>query len=390
MLDIANFDEKHGMTYDYIFCGFGLSTMLVLEELEAQNLLEGKRLLLLEKEAMHNDKMWCFWEKGPGKWDVILSGKWTKGCVGDEDRRKEILDGFTYKCISAADLRNHTLQKLQTHSSQFKQEQVMRWIDHGKEVSVYTQQQTYTARYFFNSAYTPNSLSGSRLLLQHFEGWHIKTKRPLFNATEATIMDFSVPQKHNTRFMYLLPFSEDTALVEYTLFSPALLPEKEYGQEIARYLNRLGITEFEVTGTEAGIIPMTGHPFWKSNTRNVLHIGTAGGWTKASTGYTFANATKMAQKLAEILKHDAVDFRKFYTQNRFNWYDRIFVEVLYADNSIGKQLLTSLFFKTKSNEMMRFLKDETNLKEEFSIVSSCPKRPFLAALARLIKKYFML
>jgi lycopene beta-cyclase len=36
---------------------------------------------------------------------------------------------------------------------------------------------------------------------------------------------------------------------------------------------------------------MTCYPFGKKHKR-VLNIGTAGGWTKASTGYTFKNSDK--------------------------------------------------------------------------------------------------
>ena len=57
------------------------------------------------------------------------------------------------------------------------------------------------------------------VLQQHFIGWFIKTKVDTFDDTTATFMDFSVPQKGNTRFMYVLPMDKQTALFEYTLFS---------------------------------------------------------------------------------------------------------------------------------------------------------------------------
>jgi lycopene beta-cyclase len=57
------------------------------------------------------------------------------------------------------------------------------------------------------------------LLIQHFEGWFIKTEDEFFNEKEATFMDFSIEQNTNTRFMYVLPFSKKEALVEFTLFS---------------------------------------------------------------------------------------------------------------------------------------------------------------------------
>lgn len=86
-------------------------------------------------------------------------------------------------------------------------------------------------------------------------------------------------------------------LVEYTLFSKELLPEQEYEDEIKLYLNNLGISNYSVMKKEKGNIPMTVFPFWKYNEKRVLHIGTAGGWTKASTGYTFKKLLKGQKKL---------------------------------------------------------------------------------------------
>jgi len=105
-------------------------------------------------------------------------------------------------------------------------------------------------------------------------------------------MDFSVEQQGNTRFMYVLPTSSTEALLEYTLFSKDLLSKDEYENEIETYLHKLGITEYEIVEKEQGTIPMTSYQFWKHNTKNILNIGSAGGWTKASTGYTFKNTTK--------------------------------------------------------------------------------------------------
>jgi lycopene beta-cyclase len=58
------------MVYDYIFCGFGLSALVVLEELFDAGLDDGKNILIIDPQSdSKNDKTWCFWEQGAGKWD---------------------------------------------------------------------------------------------------------------------------------------------------------------------------------------------------------------------------------------------------------------------------------------------------------------------------------
>jgi lycopene beta-cyclase len=58
--------------------------------------------------------------------------------------------------------------------------------------------------------------------------------------------------------------------------------------------------------------------FWKKQP-NVFSIGTAGGWTKASTGYTFKNDKKSTQLVAFL--QEEKDLRQFHTKTKFWLYD---------------------------------------------------------------------
>lgn len=380
------FCQKVSMAYDYIFCGFGLATMLVIDGLAGQDLLKGKSLLIIEKELRHPEQTWCFWETGPGKWDSLLSGQWKSGFFEARGDRREILGGASYKSMAAETLRKYVLGLLEDCHCTFRHEQVVNWIDDGDGVSVCTEQSVYTAKLFFNSAYKEGSALKSRLLLQHFEGWYIEARAMPFAPGEATIMDFTVAQKGNTRFMYVLPFSATEALVEYTLFSPGLIPKEEYGEEIAKYLQGKGVVDYQVRKKETGVVPMTAHPFWEKNTRNVLHIGTAGGWTKASTGYTFSNGIRMARRVADAVRRGSTDFSKFHRHTRFRWYDELLIDVLYHENAIGEELFRMLFSKGNPPDVMRFLDEETGLADELGIILRCPKKPFLFALWRTLFK----
>ena len=216
-------------------------------------------------------------------------------------------------------------------------------------------------------------------------GWFIKTETPVFDDDTATFMDFTVPQNGNTRFMYVLPFSETEALVEYTLFSESLLPKQEYEEAISGYLKNLGITSYTIAAIEKGSIPMTAHNFYKKNGRNLIYMGTAGGFTKASTGYTFRSTQKKIALLVEALKEPDFDFRKLYSKNRFLWYDAILLEVLHKQNELGSALFTTLFSRNEVSSIFKFLDEETTLWEELKIINSLPKLPFLKALLRTIR-----
>ena len=220
---------------------------------------------------------------------------------------------------------------------------------------------------------------------QHFIGWFIKTEQEVFNPEKAVFMDFSVAQKGNTRFMYVLPTSKTEALVEYTLFSKDLLERKEYENEIQHYIEKLGILNYEIVEKEKGNIPMTCYPFWELNTKNTVNIGSAGGWTKASTGFTFSNSDKQSSKLVAFLQTQN-DFRQFYKKTKFWYYDLLFIDVLYKRNDLGSSVFSDLFKNGNPALIFKFLNEETLFSEDLKIMLKCPKVPFIKALLHNVFK----
>ena len=217
------------------------------------------------------------------------------------------------------------------------------------------------------------------LLQQHFIGWFIKSKEEVFDKNKVNFMDFSIEQRGNTRFMYVLPTSSTEALLEYTLFSKDLLPKEEYEKEIQDYIKKLGITDYEIVEKEQGNIPMTSYKFWKHNTKNIINIGSVGGWTKASTGYTFKNTTKKSKELVELLSKES-DFRKFHKTDKFWFYDLLFLDVLFKRNDLGSTVFSSLFKKGNPTLIFKFLDEETTFWEDLQVIWKCPKRLFVRAL----------
>jgi lycopene beta-cyclase len=192
-------------------------------------------------------------------------------------------------------------------------------------------------------------------------------------------MDFSIPQKGNTRFMYVLPYSTDTALIEYTLFSEQLLEKTQYEVQIKAYLSdKYQCDDFEILETEAGSIPMTCYDFRAHNSGRIRYIGTAGGWAKPSTGYTLMSTSKKIPKLIALIKKGA-PMKKLKLRNKFWYYDLLFLDVLHTDNSKGHAIFEALF-KARSPQMVfKFLDEETNIFEDFTYINSCPKAPFIEA-----------
>lgn len=374
------------MRYDYIFSGMGLSTMMILYKMIQAERCSGKSILVIEpQKERHNDRTWCFWEKGSGDWDFLLKKSWKEAYFLTEEMWVNCLGpSYEYKMIESGTFYEFILKEIkQCEAIRIVHDKVIDFKEGLDFVSIITERNQYETEFFFNSVLDHIAIQNNNsypLLQQHFMGWFIQTEFPFFDEERVTFMDFSVFQKGNTRFMYVLPVAANKILVEYTLFSSDLLAVEEYETEIENYLKSKGITDFRIVAKEKGIIPMTSYPFWNKNTKRVLHIGSAGGWTKASTGYTFKNSEKLSNEVVDLLKKDIIDFTYFKKANRFTFYDRLFVKVLYDENALGKLLFSRMFSKVKPDVILRFLDEESSFIEELKVIWACPKWPFVKAL----------
>ena len=361
---------------------------MLADTMGKDNFFANKSILLLDKEAKEeNDRTWCFWEKGEGQFDTIVHKKWhTILFAGQQFAKSYNIAPYTYKMVRGIDFYTTYLARVENYPNiTFKQEAVAEIKESADTVEVHTSKGTYVAARVLNSIFDYQMATHQNkypVLQQHFIGWVVKTKTPIFDTDQATYMDFSVPQKDNTRFMYVLPFSTDTALVEYTLFSEELLPETEYEEAIRVYLkDKFGCNDYEIIDTERGSIPMTCYDFKEHHTEKIRYIGTAGGWAKPSTGYTFLSTSKKIPKLVSFLKTEK-PLRELHYKNRFWYYDLLLLDVLHYDNSMGHKIFTSIFKKRKPQLLFKFLDEQTSIREDLYYIMGSPTLPFLKALLK--------
>ena len=375
--------------YTFIFAGAGLSSLMTVYEIIQSGLFSEQKILLIDANSKKsNDRTWSFWEKGTGNFDDILIQKYdTAVFKNDRFPRKLELAPYQYKTVRGVDFYKKIFDLIRLQPNiEFLEATISNYSEIKSGVEVQTSLGNFHAEKIFNSLYNPNLVAEQTkypLVQQHFIGWSIKTKNPIFTPETATFMDFSINQKDTTRFMYVLPTSKTEALLEYTLFSPDLLKKEEYENGIVDYIKELGITEYEIVEEEHGNIPMTSYPFWKHNSQNVLNIGSAGGWTKASTGYTFKNTVKKSKEVVRFLQSHS-DFRKFHNTNKFWLYDLLLIDILFHNNKIGSTIFSSMFRKAKAALIFKFLDEETSLWEDLKVIWQCPKIPFLKAVWKRI------
>lgn len=378
--------------YDYIFTGTGLAALMTVYKMVLSGKFKDKTILLLdENPKKNNDRTWCFWQEGLTIWEESISKKWDSALFANENFKRDLdLRPYQYNMIQGLDFYKQVFECILKETNiTFIIEKVTEINELLNHVYVASETASYTCTKVFNSIYNKQEIENQTqypLLQQHFIGWFIKSKETVFCPKQATFMDFSVAQKGNTRFMYVLPVSETEALLEYTLFSHQLLKKEEYETEIQNYIQKLGITQYEIIEKEQGSIPMSCYPFWKQNTKHVLNIGTAGGWTKASTGYTFKNSDKKSSQLVSFLQTET-DLTKFYKKTKFWYYDLLLLNILDRHNELGSRIFSSMFKKGNPNLIFKFLDEETMLVEDIKVILKCPKWLFIRSLMQIVFRF---
>lgn len=368
--------------YDYIILGTGASGLMLAYRMSKDVFFDNTSILIIDKNAnKNNDRTWCFWEKTNGEWDDILTKTWSSIYFGGTKSIKHLdIKPYQYKMLRSGKFYSKLWKTIhQKNNIEFLEASVEDFTD-ANTIMVKTSKGNFTASKLFNSVPSSSFLEQKHypVLQQHFLGWFVKTTEEVFDDSSATFMDFSVPQNGNTRFMYVLPSDKKNALFEYTLFSKDLLKTSDYEDAIKTYLNKKNITDYEIVEVEKGSIPMTSFKFHKLNSKNILNIGTAGGWTKASTGYTFKTTTKKTKQLIEFLKLET-DLSKFHKKSKFWFYDLIFLDVLVNNNQTGANLFSRLFKKASVKTIFKFLDEESSLLEDLKIIMAVPPKHFIVA-----------
>lgn len=378
--------------YDYIICGSGAAGLSLLMNLMQNKAFDNKSILVVDKEKKNvNDRTWCFWEQQPGLFEPIVHHSWQQVHFYSNYFSGLLhLQPYTYKMIRGLDFYNYLLEKaLLRPNISFVTGNVQALANDVNKARVIVDGDSFRADYVFNSImlHQPSVPKEKYYLLQHFKGWLIETAEPVFEDGKATLMDFRVSQRHGTTFVYVLPLSPNRALVEYTLFTGDTLPRQEYDIALGDYIRQfLSLSEYKIIEEEFGIIPMTNINFHTHEGR-IINIGTAGGQTKASSGYTFNFIQKHAKRITEqLLKNEKPISNSGLFDKRFKLYDSTLLNILTHNKLGGDRVFADLFKKNEPSRVLRFLDNESSLKDELNIMGSVPSKVFMkAALQELFR-----
>ena len=377
-------------SFDYIICGAGASGLLLANAMIKDDFFRDKKILLIEKDSKSlNDRTWGLWDDKTNVLEPILHKSWDHAeFIGKSFKKHFLLEPYKYKMVKAIDFYSHFLEKVNNSSNcKYVNASISEIVSNPTNNYVKTSIGDFNSKIIFSSLPKNEKINFIRypLLNQSFIGWTIETEEDVFDDKTMTLMDFDRDQKDETRFIYVLPFSSKIALVEYTLFSEKIISDQDYEKGIKDYLSKQGIEKYNIIEKEKGNIPMTCFPFEKSNTNKLIYIGTAGGWTKPSTGYTIKNAIEKTKEIVSLIKSNK-PLENFNKRNRFWYYDLILLDVLKSTNGDGYKAFSYMFKRNNPIKILKFLDEKTSLFEELPILLSVNKIPFIKALVNRFAK----
>ena len=350
--------------FDYIIIGGGCAGLSLAYELEIHEKFKNKTLAIIEPRNDYiRDKTWSFWKVAAHNFEDCVKHSWSNFSVNIPNQTKYVqCDNSPYQSIDSGLFYEKTINTLKKNTN----------INFFKNINEISTENSF----IFNSV---SDVSDSKNdLWQHFSGIEIETNKDVFDNQIFNLMDFDCEQRDSVHFFYTLPFSTKNALIETTWISDLNHPSnQDYSIQLEDYIkNKLKIKNYEIKFKETGAIPL----FHPKNIKkiNQMEIGTAGGMTRLSTGYTFMNIQSQSKYIRENFEN-IQKVNNFNVNSKYKFLDNIFLKVLKKNSDKMPEIFFKMF-NCSPGTVINFLSNKSNIYEDFSVILKMPKLVFLREL----------
>jgi len=344
--------------FNYTIIGGGCSGLSLAYELDIHKKLDDKTLAIIEPRLEYKkDKTWSFWKVSPHNFEDCIKKSWHNFSINIPNKTKYLkCNDYPYQSIDSGLFYEKIINKLKQNKN----------ISFFKDIKNVKLENSFV----FNSV--PVLKINEDNLWQHFCGVEIETKKDFFDSEIINLMDFDCEQRDSVHFFYTLPYDKNKAIVETTWLSKMKdKSQKDYDLQIKNYIKKnLNIKDYKVTYKEVGAIPLFFPPI--SNNLNKINIGTAGGMTRLSTGYTFLNIQEHSKYIRKNIEN-ITTAKIFEISKKYRFLDKIFLKVLKKH----PQKMPDIFFKMfngSSKTVIKFLSNKSNFLEDLSIILKMPNK----------------
>ncbi|MFC7208604.1 lycopene beta-cyclase CrtY [Comamonas endophytica] len=234
------------------------------------------------------------------------------------------------------------------------------------------------------------------LRFQKFLGQELRLAAP-HGLTAPVLMDATVDQVDGYRFVYLLPFTADTLLVEDTVYADgAELPRERLRRHIADYVAARGWRVAALLREEEGVLPIAlagdAEALWRA-AQGVPRAGLAAALFHPTTGYSLPQALRLADALAALPRSTWDDparvFAAVRAQALDHWNSTGFFRLLnrmlfLAAAPAARRAVMQRFYRLPAPLVARFYAGQSTLADKARILTGRPPVPVTAALRAAI------
>lgn len=347
--------------FNYIILGGGCAGLSLAYELDINKKLKDKTLAIVEsRDEYKRDKTWSFWKVTDHNFDDCVIKSWNNFSINSKLGSLEVINKeYPYQTIDSGLFYRKVLNQL-------KQNKNIQFFKN-------TDQLNLDNSFIFNSI--PSKGNYQSNLWQHFKGIEIETQKDIFDDEIFNLMDFDCDQRDNVHFFYTLPFSKNKALIETTWLSK--MDDKtlnDYDIQLEKYIKEiLKIKNYKINYQEEGAIPLS-YPSFKSE-KNKINIGTAGGMTRLSTGYTFLNIQDHSKYITNNIEK-VQNTKIYHIGKKYEILDNIFLNVLKNNPDKMPKIFLNMF-KVSSKKVIKFLSNKSNVFEDLGIILKMPTWIFI-------------
>ncbi|MFE8646578.1 lycopene beta-cyclase CrtY [Sphingomonas sp. NCPPB 2930] len=234
------------------------------------------------------------------------------------------------------------------------------------------------------------------LRFQKFLGQELQLAAP-HGLTAPMLMDATVDQVDGYRFVYLLPFTADTVLVEDTVYADgATLSRDLLRGHIADYAAGQGWTVAKVLREEEGVLPIAlagdADALWRGM-GGVPRAGLAAALFHPTTGYSLPQAVRLADHLAALPRAAFDDCRTVQAAVqahalghwRATGFFRVLNRMLFlAAAPAARRKVMARFYRLRGPLIARFYAGRSSWLDKARILTGRPPVPLGAALRAVL------
>lgn len=356
--------------------GAGLSGLSLAREL--LSIEPGLKISIFDTRTRlpHPLRTFCFFRQEDRDTSSIPAFSWNSVTFrGASFARRLDVSRCPYTMIRGDDFFSSTLHALESHGVEFH------WGCSKVELignAIHAANQTKTFDAVVDAAF--EAATSQATLWQSFAGVWVTAERPVFDPSAALLMDLHESSVDApVSFLYVLPISERTALVEHTTFSPSPMPKGYHLDRCFSWLERTHGAAVQPGTTEYGRIPM-GLQTPKPATN--VTVGSAAGIVRPATGYAFVRAQEQARQVAKnILGHGPASTNVY--PRWLTLGDSLFLRALLNAPERGRQIMEGILSQAPGDSLIAFLSGDVRPLDALAVWLSAPKRAMVRSLLRV-------